>query len=155
MSERPWLEAPAVPVWEDSPDIGDDTLAIRDVIDFLRALTATAWTIRRATVDDLAEAARQLRPAAIASPDQTPARIAARFERLWLFLPRQPRCLFRSFALLLFLRLHGQCADWVFGVSLYPFRAHCWLAVGSQLIGERSNQVAGFAPILTVKPPVS
>jgi hypothetical protein len=74
----------------------------------------------------------------------------ARFERMALFLPFRMQCLFRSHFLLDILQAYGLAADWVFGVSLFPFRAHCWIAVGDRLLGDRTDKVADFVPILVI-----
>lgn len=78
------------------------------------------------------------------------ADLVARFESMSLFLPFPMLCLFRSFFLLHFLARHGHAADWVFGVTLFPFRAHCWLAIGDSLVGETSRRAVEFSPILIV-----
>jgi hypothetical protein len=77
------------------------------------------------------------------------AQLISWFEWLLLWLPARPLCLFRSLLLLHFLRRHGLNARWVFGVSLFPFHAHCWLAVGDLLLGERADRADEFTPIFS------
>jgi hypothetical protein len=82
----------------------------------------------------------------------TMARAVEQFERLSIFLPFRPACLFRSLFLRQFLALRGHATSWVFGVQLFPFRAHCWLAVGDAVIGDAAHRVLAYVPILTVEP---
>ena len=83
---------------------------------------------------------------------QRHARLAQIFDRLSLLLPFRMQCLFRSFCLSCFLRANGLDATWVFGVALYPFRAHCWLEHGRTLVGEQSHAVLPYRRILEIKP---
>ncbi|VWX49790.1 hypothetical protein NOVOSPHI9U_260039 [Novosphingobium sp. 9U] len=74
--------------------------------------------------------------------------LAARFERMCLYLPVRLLCLSKTYALLQFLKLSGHSADWVIGVRLFPFEAHCWLAQENLLIGERAHLVEKYTVIL-------
>ncbi len=67
-------------------------------------------------------------------------------------LPVRPGCLFRTFFLLHFLMRFGHEADWVFGVKLFPFEAHCWLAQGPAPVGDRAAIVSRYMPILVSHP---
>jgi Transglutaminase-like superfamily len=84
-------------------------------------------------------------------PSHDAAQLVAWYEWLLLWLPVRPLCLFRSLLLLHVLRQHGLNARWVFGVSLFPFHAHCWLAIGDLLIGERADRAEEFTPIFATR----
>jgi hypothetical protein len=84
-----------------------------------------------------------------AGPDLS--QLVAWFEWSLLWLPVRPLCLFRSFLLLLILRRYGLNAQWVFGVSLFPFHAHCWLAIGDMLVGEQTDRADEFMPIFATR----
>lgn len=60
--------------------------------------------------------------------------------------PRQ--CLFDSLALKLFLAKYGVFPDWIFGVRLNPFAAHCWLQHGDILVNDSLDSVRQFTPIM-------
>ena len=62
--------------------------------------------------------------------------------------PRQ--CLFDSFALKLFLAKYRVFPDWIFGVRLNPFAAHCWLQHGDTLVNDSLDAVRRFTPIMAV-----
>lgn len=69
----------------------------------------------------------------------------ATFDRLASWLPWAPECRFRS----LLLRQYLVCdLDWVVGVRLYPFRAHCWLASEAIVLGDSVHRVSGYTPIM-------
>ncbi|WP_374571406.1 lasso peptide biosynthesis B2 protein [Phenylobacterium sp. J426] len=64
--------------------------------------------------------------------------------------PLPAKCLVRSFALLCFLRRCGHDAAWCFGVSTWPFAAHCWLQVGEVALDDHPDQLAAYTPIHVV-----
>ncbi|PZR34098.1 lasso peptide biosynthesis B2 protein [Caulobacter segnis] len=70
------------------------------------------------------------------------------YRRLTPWLPVDGACLFRSHMLRSYLRALGHDADWVFGVSVWPFRAHCWLQVGDVALDDEAERLAGYRPIL-------
>lgn len=121
-------------------------LRTRDVVRFIRALMSAGLRFRRRRVADLIDLAGTL---AIASHALEPAaQVALRFERLVLLLPFRFQCLFRSYLLAHMLAQYGHRADWIFGVGLFPFRAHCWLAQGHVLVGEDAYRLTDYVPIL-------
>lgn len=86
-------------------------------------------------------------PAATLDP---PAAIAAA-QRFWSLLPYLPidgECLVRSAMLMQFLRSLGLSADWVFGVRLCPFTAHCWVQVGEVCLNDDVERLVAYTPIL-------
>ncbi|MGH9587636.1 MAG: lasso peptide biosynthesis B2 protein, partial [Acidobacteriaceae bacterium] len=62
--------------------------------------------------------------------------------------PRQ--CLFDALALKLFLAKYGVFPDWIFGVRINPFAAHCWLQDGRTVLNDSLDSVRRFTPIMTV-----
>ncbi|MGF7151620.1 hypothetical protein FHS96_005286 [Sphingomonas zeicaulis] len=136
--------------WRDQPPM-DVSIGCRDVVCFIRALLITGLRFRGRTVADLLATAAS---AKITSPAVGSAgAVAARFERMLLFVPFRFRCLFRSYFLTHLLAQYGHRADWIFGVSLFPFRAHCWLAQGPLLIGEDASRLLDYVPILIAQHP--
>lgn len=59
-------------------------------------------------------------------------------------------CRYTSLALLHYLSAAGLCADWVFGVRLSPFSAHCWLEFNGLLLTDETLTVREFTPIMAV-----
>jgi hypothetical protein len=61
---------------------------------------------------------------------------------------RADACLFNSLALLDFLALHGLYPKLVFGVSMRPFHAHCWVQHEDTVLGDTLERVSQFTPIM-------
>lgn len=70
------------------------------------------------------------------------------FEAWSPWWPYQGACLYRAYVRLKFLHAGGHDANWVFGVRLWPFQAHCWLQAGDLVIGDRIHRVRAFTPIM-------
>jgi hypothetical protein len=47
-----------------------------------------------------------------------------------------------------FLDRRGARASIVFGVTGTPFKAHCWVQLGDQLLNDSLDNVTPFTPIL-------
>ncbi|MGK5632534.1 lasso peptide biosynthesis B2 protein [Streptomyces sp. URMC 123] len=60
-------------------------------------------------------------------------------------------CLQRSLATALLCRAQGTWPTWCTGVRTGPFRAHAWVAVGSEPVGEPAHE-HGYTPVITVPP---
>jgi len=82
-----------------------------------------------ATIRDLTEIFRRLRPLLFSSRDH---------------------CLFESLALLNFLSHYGIQPTWVFGVTAAPFSAHCWLQSGQVACNDPLDQIRRYTPIMVV-----
>jgi Transglutaminase-like superfamily len=63
-------------------------------------------------------------------------------------------CLTRSLATVLLCRMSGIWPDWCTGVRINPFRAHAWVQVAGQPIGELYPP-GYFRPLLTITAPTS
>lgn len=134
------------PLWQDADRL-DVRLERGDVGRFLYACVKALFSFPSRSVRELLIQAQHLRVQPLRHPYVRTPDLAARFERMSLYLPNRLPCLFKACALLHFLACHGHRADWVIGVQLFPFRAHCWLAQGELLIGERSHLVEQYVPI--------
>ena len=73
---------------------------------------------------------------------------AKRFWTLLPYLPVEGECLVRSTLLMRFLRGLGVHADWVFGVRLFPFAAHCWVQAGDVCLNDDVERLAAYTPIM-------
>jgi transglutaminase superfamily protein len=76
--------------------------------------------------------------------------VVDRFHRWVPYAPVSGKCLLRAFMLLRLLRRQGHEAQWVFGVTTWPFRAHCWLQAGEMVLDDSLEFVAPFHPIMVV-----
>jgi hypothetical protein len=59
-------------------------------------------------------------------------------------------CLVRSIAMARHLLATGLRSDLVFGVSVRPFAAHCWVQYGDVVVSDRLDHVRNFTPILVI-----
>lgn len=149
-------EASACPLpridWAQSAPRRCARLSLRDVKRFGQALIRSIWGFRGRTLLELSRAVHALRTPpedrSLAARD-----VADRFEQMLLWLPRKPECLFGSYFLFHFLALYGFRADWVFGVQLFPFRAHCWVAIEDELLNESPHAIENYHIIWVSSPP--
>lgn len=122
--------------------------------DVWRLGAAVADLLRRYHRRDLEEIVRfaQGSQPLDASKDADPElqRLAQVFQRLAPWLPIPRKCLARSFVLLRFLQRSGRRAEWVFGVTTWPFSAHCWIQVGDQVLDDHWERLLVYAPIMSV-----
>lgn len=104
-----------------------------------------AWPIAR-TVKHIAMLKAARRPHTQLDMERAAEAFGA-FRPWW---PRNYLCLFDSLALALFLLEQGACPEWVFGVQLEPWGAHCWLEHDGQVLNECAEYAARFTPIMVV-----
>ncbi|OMG60086.1 lasso peptide biosynthesis B2 protein [Brevundimonas sp. ZS04] len=82
--------------------------------------------------------------------DRTPARVAEAALAFWQmapWLPIEGECLVRSALLMRFLKQRGLEADWVFGVRLWPFMAHCWVQLDDLCLNDDVERLTAYTPI--------
>lgn len=145
--DRPALESR----WSDPCSSDAPRPSVAHLARFGIAIARAGIRFPRRSLEELGSVARRLgtgKARSAVTPQQ-----AANLFRIFLSLtPFQPECLFRSFALLHFLDSYGLRADWVFGVQLFPFRAHCWVAAGDLLLNEFAHGIEDYEVIWTVRP---
>jgi hypothetical protein len=59
-------------------------------------------------------------------------------------------CLLDSLSLVHFLHSHGTPAEWVIGVRMRPFGAHCWARFEGLILNDTVEHVEEFTPIIAV-----
>lgn len=82
--------------------------------------------------------------------DRTPTHVAEAARAFWRmapWLPIEGECLVRSALLMRFLKQRGLEADWVFGVRLWPFMAHCWVQLDDLCLNDDVERLAAYTPI--------
>ncbi|QLC24896.1 lasso peptide biosynthesis B2 protein [Parasphingopyxis algicola] len=67
-----------------------------------------------------------------------------------LFVTVKDNCLFNSFFLIEFLARYGIYPNWVFGVRLNEFYAHCWVQDGDLIYDDFVDTVCQNQPIMAV-----
>ena len=63
---------------------------------------------------------------------------------------KRDTCLLYTLSLLEFLACYGVFPDWIFGVSVAPFKAHCWLQEGELLLTDTPFKTGALTPIMVV-----
>lgn len=64
--------------------------------------------------------------------------------------PRRYLCRFDSLALLNFLAAYELYPQWVYGVRLRPFSAHCWVQTGHFVVNDYVENVCLYAPVMSI-----
>lgn len=71
----------------------------------------------------------------------------AAFKSASAWIPFEGECLDRAYKLRRYLHALGVPVDWIFGVRTWPFAAHCWVQLGSQVVGDNLERVRRYTPI--------
>ena len=72
------------------------------------------------------------------------------FHALRPFYPRPYLCLYDSLALIHFLARYDIYPEWIYGVKLKPFGAHCWVQSDKMVINDIVDNVRDYTPIMSV-----
>jgi hypothetical protein len=113
------------------------------------AVTRSAVMLRWRTLASTVAHVTQRRNSAVGS--RVPVGLETLVQRFASCRPRfgsTDACLFHSVALLDFLALHGLYPKLVFGVSMRPFHAHCWVQHEDTVVGDTLERVSQFTPIM-------
>lgn len=126
-------------------------IEVADVADILAGTWDVFRRYRRRSLPELIAVVRAgtVSPADVVLTPELEAEVA-RFHRWVLYAPVSGKCLLRAFLLLRTLHRAGLDALWVFGVSTWPFQAHCWLQVGDTVLDDTFERVGAYTPILVV-----
>lgn len=76
--------------------------------------------------------------------------LTASFQKIRLHFPVRYVCLTDSLALLEFLAMYEILPDWVFGVKLEPWAAHCWVQKDDFLFNEVADEAGSYSPVMSV-----
>ena len=60
------------------------------------------------------------------------------------------KCLFDSYLFFEHFVRQGVPVNWVFGVNLYPFAAHCWVEHQGLVLNDQLERVAAYTPIYMI-----
>ena len=117
--------------------------------DLARAFRAGAWTSRMLR-EPLLQTVEYVRRTPRGASLNGLAREVERFQGARAWFPRDELCLFDSLMLWRWLQHQRLGANWVFGVRLRPFLAHCWLEQDGIALNEELEHVCRFTPILAI-----
>lgn len=120
---------------------------------FLVACTKARMSLRWRKIEDtvMSVAHRKQKHAPAHPVDLMLARrLTATFLKLRSLFPANYLCLFDSLALLEFLAKYRVFPDWIFGVRLEPWAAHCWVQYGHCTFNEDFEEAANYTPIMVI-----
>lgn len=121
---------------------------------FVAACTKAVWRLRFQHIESIVArvSRRKSRRLAASDPmDIVRAReLTAKFQRLRYLFPRNYVCLYDSLALLEFLAPYGVFPTWIFGVTLEPWGAHCWVQEAGYAFNEEVEEVANYTPVMAI-----
>jgi hypothetical protein len=124
-----------------------------DLWNFTAACTTAAARLRWRPLEETVATVAQ-RKAAHGAHDRVDLdrarHLTAVFNRLRRLFPANYLCLFDSLALVEFLARYQLYPNWIFGVRLEPWAAHCWIQQGGFAFNENVEQAASYTPIMAV-----
>lgn len=125
----------------------------RHIATFFRACATAAILLRWCPIEHTVARIerRKAQPLGfrIANPSTT-IELTNVFLRLRSFFPRDYLCLYDSLALLEFLASYRTYPNWVFGVMLEPWAAHCWVQQGALMLNEELEVASTYTPVMAV-----
>jgi hypothetical protein len=135
--------ASAVKLTYPRPGWGDLATGLAGVQDLLHGYWRQpfAETLRRGVAG---------RPPVAATPSSELLAAVDAFHRWSPYAPAPAKCLVRAFLLLRWLARRGHGVHWVFGVTTWPFRAHCWLQCGEVALDDDVERLAAYSIIMVV-----
>lgn len=128
-------------------------IRLRDIVNICWAARLSKSLLRRRSLAQVAERFRKRLPHERNSPFdiQRVKRVVAVFNRLRpLIFDTRDECLFHSLAAAEFLRHYNIFPNWVFGVRMNPFGAHCWLQKDEWVINDTPENVCIYQSILVL-----
>ncbi len=121
---------------------------------FFAAAAAASWSLRWQSIENtvrVVERRKRARRDAFAPADRAKmVDLFAIFQALRPYYPRPYLCLFDSLALIHFLARFGVFPQWVYGVRLEPWGAHCWVQSGDTVVNDIVDNVNDYTPIMSV-----
>ena len=146
----PSLEQIALPTRSISAPAGDQYhCTAAEACRVYLALTRSAVMLRWRTLAKNIARVTQRRDSAVVSHVATGLEtLVQRFAACRGRFGRADACLFNSLALLDYLALHGLYPKIVFGVSMRPFHAHCWVQHEDTVLGDTLERISQFTPIM-------
>lgn len=103
---------------------------------FIRACVRADYSLRRSTLSRICSRVRRRKLRTTVDSSAPMISLTHSFHIFRPFYPRSYLCLFDSLALLEYLAHWKVFPEWVFGVSVDPFEAHCWVQSNELVISD-------------------
>ena len=124
------------------------------VMRFLAASGLASWNLRFQSIEHTVRRVEQRkaarRDAGGSSSNADIIELFRIFQALRPYYPRPYLCLFDSLALVHFLAPFGVYPEWVYGVKLEPWGAHCWVQSDDLVVNDIVDNVNGYTPIMSI-----
>ncbi len=121
---------------------------------FFAAATVASWNLRwhsiEHTVRQVERRKRRRGNTLLPVDSATITDLFRIFQTLRPYYPRPYLCLFDSLALLHFLARFDVFPQWVYGVKLEPWGAHCWVQSGDLVVNDIVDNVNSYTPIMSI-----
>lgn len=123
-----------------------------DLLRIYRSGVVAAVNLKFRSIENTVRGVRHRRSLSKPSDAETQRypEIVARFHFLRRYYARRHLCLFDSLALLEFLASYRMFPQWVFGVRMEPFSAHCWVQDNDVILNDTVENVRAYTPIMVV-----
>ncbi|WDS34746.1 lasso peptide biosynthesis B2 protein [Pseudoxanthomonas sp.] len=151
----PSISKPCRSAFENHPST-DDGLAPSHIIETMLVVLRMHWKLRHQKIrpiieNEVAYRRKNSKPRRLQPPlDASTVQASRQFLKARRYVPIEPRCLLDSLSLLHFLSRRGLPASIIFGVTLEPFSAHCWVQSGDALLNETLGTANAHTPIRVV-----
>jgi len=146
--EPAFIELPAKSAIENR----DRRITVGHLLQGSIARRRSQWVLRRRGLNAAIKESTTLGPALTTSlrSAETALEYAAIFHNSGTLTATRDDCLVRSLALTRFSKKRGLDVRLVFGVTLSPFNAHCWVQHHNVVLNDRLEHARRFTPVLVV-----
>jgi hypothetical protein len=137
----------------DQNEFCKSTATLGHIINFIFSCTLAATHLRLGRISETVAAIERRKARSTSSKTINVDRareLTAVFNKLRIFFPRSYLCLFDSLALIEFLARYQVFPQWVFGVKLDPWGAHCWVQEEQFVFNDLVERTARYVPIMTI-----
>jgi hypothetical protein len=146
--------APPISGWSNAPESPKTSIRTSNLLRVYQSALIASTKLRfqtiECTVRTVENRKRSWQKESVAGHAHATARIVATFHSLRKHYPRRHRCLFDSLALVEFLASYRIFPQWVFGVRMEPFGAHCWVQENAWVLNDTVENVQAYTPIMAI-----
>lgn len=146
------VESPSANLITSAADRPEPVIRPLHVLRFFAAAGAASWNLRFQSIEDTVRRVERRKHANRHAPAERTQVIELFyiFRALRPYYPRPYLCLFDSLALVHFMAPFGVYPEWVYGVKLEPWGAHCWVQSQDLVVNDNVDYVSSYTPIMSV-----
>ena len=146
------VESPSASLITGAADRPRPAIRPLHVLRFFAASGAASWNLRFQSIEDTVRKVerRKLANRDVPADRSRVIELFTIFQALRPYYPRPYLCLFDSLALVHFMARFGVFPEWVYGVKLEPWGAHCWVQSHDLVVNDIVDNVNGYTPIMSI-----